>query len=161
MLDWLTIIILLVVGIGLIMTELIFIPGTTIFGIAGLILVIVGVILAFLNHGTRTGLMVLSITFIATIIAVAISLRTGTWDKMSLKGSHNSRVNEDTKNNIWKGDTGKAVSSLRPSGKAEFNDVIVEVNTYGQYISAGTRVRVVDVQHNRILVEPVDEGDTT
>lgn len=157
MLDWLTIIILLVVGISLIVTELIFIPGTTIFGIIGLALAIIGVVLAFVNHGTGTGLAVLSITFIAAIATVAISLRTGTWDKMSLKGTHTSKVNEDTKNSIWKGDTGKTVSSLRPSGKAEFNNVIVEVTTYGQYISAGKRVRVIDVQDNRILVEQIEE----
>lgn len=161
MLDWLTIIILLVVGIGLIVTELIFIPGTTIFGIVGLVLTIVGVVLVFLNHGTGTGLVVLGITFIAAAGSVAISLRTGTWDKMSLKGTHNSRVNEETKNNIWKGDTGKTVSSLRPSGKAEFNDVIVEVTTYGQYISSGKRVRVIDIQDNRILVEQVKEQDVS
>lgn len=161
MLDWLTIIILLVVGIGLIVTELIFIPGTTIFGIVGLVLTIVGVVLVFLNHGTGTGLVVLGITFIAAAGSVAISLRTGTWDKMSLKGTHNSRVNEETKNNIWKGDTGKTVSSLRPSGKAEFNDVIVEVTTYGQYISSGKRVRVIDIQDNRILVEQIKEQDVS
>lgn len=156
MLDWFTIIILLVVGVGLIVTELIFIPGTTIFGIAGLILAIVGVVLTFIRHGTGTGLVVLGITFMISVMAVAISLRTNTWEKMSLKGTSTSRVNEDVKNNIWKGDTGKTVSSLRPSGKAEFKDVIVEVNTLGQYVRAGARVRVIAVQDHKILVEPVD-----
>ncbi len=156
MLDWLTIIILLGVGIALVVTELIFIPGTTIFGIAGLLLVIIGVVLTFVNHGTGAGLIVLSFTFIATIIIVAISLRSGTWDKLSLKKSHNSRVNDDIKNNLWKGDTGKTLSALRPSGKAEFKEVIVEVSTLGQYVSAGTRIRVIDVTEDKILVEPIE-----
>ncbi len=159
MLDWLTIIILLVIGVGLIVTELIFIPGTTIFGIAGLVLAIVGIVLAFINHGTGTGLVVLGVTFLATIAIVLISLRTGTWDQLSLKGTHTSRVNEEESvNNIWKGDVGKTISSLRPSGKAEFNDRIVEVSTLGQYVRAGTKIRVIEVQSHKILVEPVEEA---
>ncbi len=155
MLDWLTIIILLGIGIGLVVTELIFIPGTTIFGIAGLVLVIIGVVLTFVNHGTGAGLIILSFTFVATILIMAISLRSGTWDKLSLKKSHNSRVNDDRKNNLWKDDTGITLSALRPSGKAEFKEVIVEVSTLGQYVSAGTRVRVIDVKPDKILVEPI------
>lgn len=161
MLDWLTIIILLVVGIGLVITELIFIPGTTIFGIAGLVLTIAGIILTFVSHGTSTGLFVLALTFLVTIAVIAISLRTNSWEKLSLKGSSSSRVNEDVKNNIWKGDTGKTVSSLRPSGKAEFNEVIVEVSTLGQYVSTGTKVKVIDVREHKILVEPVEEKNIT
>lgn len=155
MLDWLTIVILLTVGIGLIVTELIFIPGTTLFGIAGLVLSVIGIVLSFVNYGFGTGMFVLALAFILMLGTLFYSMRSGTWDKVSLKSAHNSRVNDDVKHNIWKGDTGKTISSLRPGGKAIFNEVIVEVSTRGNYVSAGIAVRVIEVKDHKIIVEPV------
>lgn len=155
MLDWLTIIILLTVGIGLIVVELIFIPGTTLFGIAGLVLSIIAIVLSFVNQGFATGMLVSVLAFLMMTGTLLYSLRSRTWEKASLKSSHTSKVNDDVKNNIWKGDTGKTVSTLRPSGKARFNDVIVEVSTRGGYVSAGIPVRVIEVRDHRIIVEPM------
>ena len=156
MLDWLTIVILLAIGIILIVVELIFIPGMTIFGILGLILTIIGVIVSFVGFGSPTGFAVLGLTLLLTGITLYFSLRTGAWEKVSLKNASNSRVNEESKHNLWKGDTGITLSTLRPTGKAEFNDLVVEVSTLGPYIEVGTKVRVIDVQPNKILVEKID-----
>ena len=156
MLNWLTIVILLAVGIILIVVELIFIPGTTIFGILGLILTIVGVIVSFAGFGSATGFAVLALTLVLTGITLYFSLRTGAWEKVSLKNASNSRVNEESKHNLWKGDTGVTLSTLRPTGKAEFKDLVVEVSTLGPYIEVGTKVRIIDVQPNKILVEKVE-----
>lgn len=153
---WLAIIILLIVGILLILTELVFIPGTTIFGIAGLILAVAGVIMAFVNFGTGTGFTVLGITFACILLLLFISIRSNTWEGLSLKSSSTSRVNDDIKNNLWKGDKGIALSALRPGGKAEFKEVVVEVSTLGQYLEAGTEVKIVSIQDNRIIVESVN-----
>ena len=155
MLDWFSIVILLVVGIVLIVVELIFIPGTTIFGIIGLLLTAAAVIISFIGYGNAIGLGVLGIAFALLGITLYFSLRTGAWDKLSLKGSNQSRVNEEVKHNVWKGDRGVALSTLRPSGKVEFKETTVEVSTLGQYVDAGTQVQVIDVQPNKILVEPI------
>lgn len=157
---WLAIIILLIVGILLILTELIFIPGTTIFGIAGLLLAAAGVVMAFIHFGTGTGFTVLSITFAIVILLLFISIRSNTWEGISLKSANTSRVNDDVKNNLWKGDQGKTLSALRPGGKAEFKDIIVEVSTLGQYLEAGTKVRIVNIQDNRIIVEAANTDHT-
>jgi membrane-bound ClpP family serine protease len=157
---WLAIIILLSVGILLILTELIFIPGTTIFGIAGLVLSVVGVIMAFINFGTSTGFSVLGVTFACILVLLFISIRSNTWEGISLKGTNTSRVNDDVKNNLWKGDKGRALSALRPGGKAEFKDIIVEVSTLGQYVEAGAEVRILSIQDNRIIVEPANTHHT-
>ncbi|WPP49016.1 NfeD family protein [Catalinimonas niigatensis] len=157
---WLAIVILLVVGVLLILTELIFIPGTTIFGIAGLVLAATGVIMAFVNFGNGTGFSVLGVTFACILVLLFISIRSNTWEKISLKSAINSRVNDDVKNNLWKGDKGIAHSALRPGGKAEFKDIIVEVSTLGQYLEAGTEVRILSIQDNRIIVEPANAEHT-
>ncbi|MEM9671616.1 MAG: NfeD family protein [Cyclobacteriaceae bacterium] len=156
MLDWFSVVVLLAVGIILIVVELIFIPGTTIFGIVGLVLTAAAVVLSFVNYGNTLGFGVMGIAFVLLGIALFFSLRSGAWEKQSLKSSSKSRVNEDIQHNIWKGDKGKAVSALRPSGKVEFKETIVEVSTLGQYVDAGTEVQVIDVEPNKIVVEPLD-----
>ncbi len=155
MLDWLTIIVLLIIGIGLIVTELIFIPGTTVFGIAGLVLSIIGIVLSFTNFGFGTGIFVTIVALVLMVGTLLYSTRSGTWDKMSLKSANTGKVNEDNQHSIWKGDKGKTLSSLRPEGKAIFNEVIVEVSTRGNYVSAGTAIVVVEVNDHKIVVEPV------
>jgi membrane-bound serine protease (ClpP class) len=51
---------------------------------------------------------------------------------------------------------GEATSPLRPSGTALFGDVPRDVVTKGIMIAKGTRIRVVDVSGNRIVVEPIE-----
>jgi len=157
---WLAIVILLLIGVLLIITELIFIPGTTIFGIAGLVLSAAGVIMSFINFGTATGLMVLGTAFIVILLLLLISFRSNTWDNLSLKSASTSRVNDEEKNNLWKGDVGTALSTLRPIGKAEFNERIFEVSTLGQYLEAGTKIRIIAIRDSRIFVEASEKEPT-
>jgi membrane-bound ClpP family serine protease len=152
---WLAIVILLLVGLLLLLTEFIFIPGTTIFGIIGLVLTAIGVIMAFVNFGSGTGFLVLGITFVALLILLLVSFRSGTWEKLSLKSANTGRVNDEVKSNLWKGDRGVTLSALRPGGKAEFKEEVVEVSTLGEYMPAGTEVRIVSIRDQRIIVEAV------
>jgi len=47
---------------------------------------------------------------------------------------------------------GTALTDLRPSGLARFDDERVDVVTLGDYVAAGTAVRVVRVEGNRVTV---------
>ena len=155
MLNWFTIATLLVIGIILIVVELIFIPGTTLFGIMGLVLTIIGVVISFTAFGSGTGIFVLLGAFAALGIVLFFSLRSNAWDRLSLKQSSRGRVNDDVPSSVWKGDIGVALSTLRPTGKVEFNEKVVEVSTLGPYVDAGSKVQVVEVRSNKILVEAV------
>jgi membrane-bound ClpP family serine protease len=55
MFEWLTILLLIVAGLSLLLVELIFVPGTTIVGISGGLLVTFGVIKAFNEFGQKVG----------------------------------------------------------------------------------------------------------
>ena len=57
------------------------------------------------------------------------------------------------------GEVGVATSDLRPSGLALFGDRRVDVVSQGDFIAAGTRVRVIEVSGNRVMVESVERGD--
>ena len=50
---------------------------------------------------------------------------------------------------------GTARTPMRPSGKAEFSQRVVDVLSDGEAIEAGTRVRVVEVAGNRVVVRAV------
>jgi membrane-bound serine protease (ClpP class) len=54
------------------------------------------------------------------------------------------------------GAVGVATSPLRPSGSADFEGRPVAVVAAGTMIDRGTRVRVVEVTGNRVVVEPAD-----
>jgi membrane-bound ClpP family serine protease len=53
------------------------------------------------------------------------------------------------------GAVGTAVTVLRPAGAVRFGDQYVDVVTDGGYVQAGARVRVVEVEGNRIVVKEV------
>lgn len=58
---------------------------------------------------------------------------------------------------IQLGDLGRvAASGLRPTGRADFGDVEVDVVSHGSWIEPGTKVKVVEVHGNRIVVDPAD-----
>lgn len=50
------------------------------------------------------------------------------------------------------GDLGRTLSPLRPSGKAQFGEDIVDVATEGEYVGADAAIRVIKKQGTRITV---------
>ena len=54
------------------------------------------------------------------------------------------------------GMTGVTASSLRPTGKAMFADKYVDVVSDGAYIDHGTKIEVIRLAGNRIIVRSVD-----
>ncbi|GAB4519761.1 MAG: hypothetical protein Tsb0013_23500 [Phycisphaerales bacterium] len=52
------------------------------------------------------------------------------------------------------GDTGVTTTDLRPEGEAEFNARLVDVCSVGGWIGRGQRIRVIELQGSRVIVEP-------
>lgn len=154
--EWITVIAFLVVGIGLIVVEIIFVPGTTIVGILGFGLALVGIILSFNLFGRSTGWITFGISGAVATALVYWSLRSKAWTRFSLKDTINSRVNEGAYQHLQLGEEGITVSTLRPMGKADFNGKMHEVATTGNYIESGKKIRIIKISSNQILVEPVN-----
>lgn len=53
------------------------------------------------------------------------------------------------------GDTGEVLSTLRPTGKAKFDDAIVDVVAQADFLEKGTRVRITEIHGNRVIVRAV------
>lgn len=153
--EWLTVISLVVIGIALVIVEFIFIPGTTIVGIFGIIAIMSGIVLSFQYFGSTTGWYTLGGTGVLCGIMFYYAFRTRAWERFALKSTIDSRVNEVDTQALKAGEEGQTVSALRPMGKAELQGKMVEVTTLGGYVESGTRIRIVRISTNQIVVEPV------
>ena len=152
---WIIIISLLAIGLSLIIVELVFIPGTTVVGLLGLIFTIVGIVVSYRHFGNDIGFYILIGTGVTTLVALFLSFRSGAWNRFSLKSSIDSKVNEDMLKVLNVGDEGTTRSALRPGGTAEFANQNYEVRTTGSFVDSGTRVKIIQIQSNQIIVEPL------
>jgi len=57
---------------------------------------------------------------------------------------------------IKMGDSGEVVSKLRPTGKAKFGDAIVDVVAEAEFLDKGTKVEIIEIQGNRVVVKKVE-----
>jgi membrane-bound ClpP family serine protease len=155
MIMWIVVLSLLLIGLALIIVELVFIPGTTLVGLLGLIFTVVGVVISYNHFGSDVGFNILMGTLATTLVGLFYSFRTGAWTKFSLKSSIDSRVNEGSTDQLKVGDEGITVSTLRPMGKAEFQGQNFEVKTLGGYVEPGQKIKIIQIQYNQIVVEPL------
>src|SRR5690606_5754058 len=58
------------------------------------------------------------------------------------------------------GAVGTALSDLRPAGVARFGSARVDVVSEGDYVPAGSRIKVLRVEGNRVTVRRVDADPT-
>ena len=149
------VILLLVIAIGLVMIEIFLIPGVGIPGLAGAILMLVSLYMAY-EVSTRFGNYTLAGTALASIALVILAFRSKTWDRLSLKSGIDSRVQNQT-DGLSVGMQGLAVSRLNPIGNARFNDRLMEVSSRGAFIEAESPIEIVNIEGNKITVQKIQE----
>ncbi len=147
------IIVLIVIGLIFLVAEFLIIPGITVAGIAGFVLIIFGVYLGYSQFGTTTGHIILLSTAVASVATIALSLRAKTWRWATLSTNIDSRAVEEYEHIIKPGDVGITVSRLAPMGKAVINDNIVEVTALGEMIDQQSAIEVVKVEGSKIIVK--------
>jgi membrane-bound ClpP family serine protease len=144
---------LLILGLILLIVEVVFIPGTTVVGLLGVALSIAGVLLAYQNFGKTAGFYAMLCALVATGFALYLSFKSGAWRRFANKSAIESRVNEGSLTHLKVGDVGETLSALRPFGKAEFGNSIVEVRSAGNYAEPKSKIRIVQIESNQIIVE--------
>jgi membrane-bound ClpP family serine protease len=154
--EWITVILLLIAGIVLLVVEIIFIPGTTIIGLIGGALMVFGIIIGYSKFGPVAGTIILSGALITGGVVTFISFRSGVWSRFALKSTNTAKVNDDIEIEHLLGAEGVTLSALRPYGKAEIYESTYEVKTLGNYLTAGTKIRVTEVdKDHKIYVEQI------
>ena len=147
---------LMAIGFLLVIVEIFFIPGTTLVGILGLIFSGAAIVMTYLAYGNQIGLYVLVSTSALKLGLLIYTFRAQPWLRFSHKNAITSKVNEGLNRLVEINMIGKTVSTLRPVGKARFNDQEFEVKTLSKYISEGVNIRVVQIVSNQIIVEPTN-----
>ena len=157
----LPIVICFVIGIGLLILEA-FMPGFGAAGITGVVLEIITLVMTWYEHGPVATLAMLLIVLLVLAIAISTSLRSIASGRLS----KSSLVHADTESNedgyrsvedlaVFVDREGVASSVLRPTGIADFDGVRLNVSSEGDFIAAGTRVRIIKVEGAKILVRAV------
>ncbi len=163
---------LFLLGLLLVILELFLFPGTVLLGVSGAALMVVTILMAMVDlypgmptlpalPQLKTPLRDLAIAVIGSVLVLLLLSRIV--PKTSLYGvlvarsasGMNSVQAEAQVQRARIGIEGVAVSILRPGGKAQFGEEIIDVITQGEMLPKGTRVRIVAHSAREAIVEPV------
>jgi membrane-bound serine protease (ClpP class) len=167
---------LFALGLILIGLEVFVVPGFGVTGISGIVLVVVSLGLATLIKKPETSQEwldfggTLSTLALALVGAVVGAMILGWYlphipyanrlvlaplgeEEMGLTGEEEA-VAQPTLADLL-GAIGVAATPLRPAGKARIGEEFVDVVAEGSYVPEGTRVQVVEIEGNRVVVKEV------
>lgn len=138
----------------LIIVEIFFIPGTTVFGIIGGLGSLVAIYYAF-QISDQFGYISILLGLVIFIILFFIGRNMMKNSEMNLKGEITEKVNTYNDGIVNIGDEGVTLSVLKPGGKAFFENQKVEVYSMGAYIDKDVAVEVIKIEENKIFVNPL------
>lgn len=155
LMQYLPTIVLLLVGFTLVVIEM-YIPGFGVPGIAGIIMLILGVF--FARPSPLSAVIMVLIIVALLCIALSICLHSAAHGRLSKSRlvlhevATQAETSETNDLSYFVGRTGETRTVLRPAGMAEFDGVKLNVVSDGEYIANGARVVVDRVEGNRIVV---------
>ena len=129
-------------------------PGTTIVGGIGLIVLGIGVYFAFKEFGLQVGGATLIGSALLIGVLTTIGIRRMADSKFNVKATIDGKVNTFDYSGFEIGDIGITLTALRPEGRAMIKDQRVIVYSKAFYIDTETEVVVVNIKDNKIFVEP-------
>jgi membrane-bound serine protease (ClpP class) len=153
---------LMAVGLIAVIVEL-FVPAAGLVGLLGLGSIIGSVVTAYRDHGTVMGTVMLVTALVLVPLCIILYFKIfprtfigrrlilhDTQDREKGYASYTASRYEDLL-----GSEGTAITVLRPSGSARIDEHKYSVVTGGEYLDAGSRVRVIKVEGSRIIVKGV------
>jgi len=162
---------LFIAGIILLVIELLLIPGFGVTGVAGIILIVASLILSMQGFVIpkfdyqRKIMKINAIVVLSSLVGALIGFtvlarflpKIGVFSALMLKAEQKPEegfvVQDEEEKSKLVGGQGIAVTPLRPSGKAKIGDELYDVQTEGEYVEKGTRIEVIEVSGNRIIVK--------
>ncbi|WP_297335562.1 NfeD family protein [Algoriphagus sp.] len=144
---------LLGIGLILLLLEILFIPGTTVVGILGLLVSLTGIAYAFLSFSSEMAWWITAVVTLLNVVAVIYGFRSGVWNKFSLKTSLKGGTFDQRTSGVEVGMTGKAISDIKPIGKALIHDQVYEVKSDSGFIPVDSDLTIIKVETNKIIVK--------
>jgi membrane-bound ClpP family serine protease len=166
-------VLLFILGLVLIAVEIFVIPGVSVPGIAGVLLVIASLVLVTLERMPTTTDDWLSLgrtltTFAFSMAAAMVGAFTLAWYLPNIPYANRLILpppadDADTADILGAqpghaallGAIGVAATALRPAGKVQFGEDFLDVVAEGDYVNAGSRVQVIEIEGNRIVVKEI------
>ncbi|MFP4025259.1 MAG: NfeD family protein [Thiohalospira sp.] len=169
--------VIFVVGLILIILEIFVIPGFGIAGISGIILAFTGLVLSMVDniifefeyHAMEAlgivlkSFMIVAISiFLAFILSLYLSQKvltsnTFSWIVLnSTQKKDEGYIGVDSKQKDVIGQTGIALTNLRPSGKVEIDDEMYDAKSEIGFIEKGQKVKVINYSSGQIYVIKVE-----
>ncbi len=149
------IILFILVGLFLIWLEFFIVPGITVAGIGGTVMMLGGIYYAYANEGRTTGHLVLLASILALAVLLMVSFRGKTWKKTALETNVDGVIEGINKEKIKAGDEAVCISRLAPMGKIMVNGEIVEAKSKLGFIDEKVKVKIIEVYSTNVLVEKV------
>lgn len=175
----------LVIGLLLLAIEILVLPGFGVAGILGLLLIAAAFIGTFVPAepgsapyslptlpGTwdmlKTGIIVMASSTLVAIIGIVLIAKhlpySPLTSRMVLANPEQTdvvSVGDPSPDTAYVGDIGVVTGDLRPGGQARFGQRVVDVQSQGEYVEAGTRVQVLEHDGMKIVVRPLPPDEDT
>lgn len=154
---------LLGVGILFISVEITLLPGTLFCGIIGLFFLCAGFYGAWSQQLFHRYLSEILLSISSEIVGLALFfyvLRSSQeiQNRLVLKeSSPTNGLQESTTPRSLLGKQGICVTELRPAGKIKLDEILYDVVSTGDFIPRESKVQIVDVSSNRLMVERIED----
>jgi membrane-bound ClpP family serine protease len=152
-----TVILLILLGVILLLVEFLLIPGISIAGIGSVLSLIVGIVLSFKYWGNLVGIIVLVSVLIFIPVFLYFLFKGRAMKPMILSSLIDGKVKNIDEQLIHVGDIGETIGRLAPMGKSKFNGVSAETRSVSGYLDPKTKVKVIKIEGNTVIVEPINE----
>lgn len=161
----LEVVLLFVVGLGLLVAEAI-IPGFGVMGFGGIAAVIGSIVMAV--GGRPEGIQSLIISLVLVVLMAVVLIRQfgrrGLWQRIILTtqlSTEEGYVSTPLQHRRLLGQEGPAMTPLRPSGIVQIDGQRVNVVSDGDFIPAGSQVRVIRVEGAKVYVSRIFPEEPT
>ncbi len=151
---------LVIVGVILLAVEVFIVPGFGIVGISGIAAIVVSFFMSFRSY--TIALHVIFWSMLATGVGIYFMFKylpkTTFFNRLVLATSEIKKDGYHASPDIYsnlENKQGKAITTLRPAGKAKIDGRMMDVMTEGDFINKGDKVKVVKIEGNRIVVKKV------
>ncbi len=150
---WL-ILLLIVVGLFLLVTEVVLLPGITVAGVGAFLSCGGAIWLAFDRYGTSAGIATVVAVAVLALVALAVSLKTKTWQRFSLKQKIDGVSQPDVSRLVKEVACGVTLTRLAPMGKVVIDGQSYEAKSIDSYIDPKTEVTVIGFENFSLIVKP-------
>lgn len=150
----LVLIFVIALGLLLLFAELFVVPGVTFVGLAGAILLAVGVWQVYEMYGALTGHLSLLVMSLLSGWVVWKSFKTRFWKKFELHQQIDSKTADDASElGLQPGQSGKAITALRPHGTVKFGNLQIEVESLSGWVDRGMEVEIAHLEGKKVFIK--------